>query len=155
MRNIKSILRYFRGNPGIMTVRPTTLNLEAVKRAPVGSVLTYGDTDWAGNADRFSVSGVVSLRGKLGCPITASSTKQSTIALSSGEAELVAALSRQRWNWQRQFGSTDDEVIEASQQILCCDSSAALGMIRRKGSTRKNRVESVLFFYNSGVLDQK
>ena len=26
MRNIKSILRYLRGNPGIMTVRPTTLN---------------------------------------------------------------------------------------------------------------------------------
>ena len=39
-RNIKSILQYLRG---IMTVRPTTLNPEAVKRAPVGSVLTYGD----------------------------------------------------------------------------------------------------------------
>ena len=57
MRNIKSILRCLRGNPGIMTVRPTTLNLEAVERAPVGSVLTYGDSDWAGDADRFSVSG--------------------------------------------------------------------------------------------------
>ena len=44
---------------------------------------------------------------------------------------------RQQWNWLRQFGSTDDEPTEASQQILCCDPSAALGMIRRKGSTRK------------------
>ena len=35
MRNIKSILRYFRGTPGIMKKRPTTLSLEAVKRAPV------------------------------------------------------------------------------------------------------------------------
>ena len=67
MRNIKSILRYLRGNPGNMTVRSTTLNLEAVKRAPVGPVLTYGDSDWAGDADRFSVSGAASwLRGKLG-----------------------------------------------------------------------------------------
>ena len=76
-----------------MTVRPTTLNPEAVKSAPVGSVLTYGDSDWAGDADRFSVSGTASwLRSKLGWhPITASSRRQSTIALSSGEAELVAA----------------------------------------------------------------
>ena len=66
MRNIKSILRYFRKNPGIVTVRPTTLNLEAVKRAPVGSVLRYGDSDWAGDADRFSVSGNASwLRGPI------------------------------------------------------------------------------------------
>ena len=66
--------------------------------------------------------------GKLGWyPIIASSRKQSTIALSSGEAELVAALSgacegmclRQQWNWPRQFGSTDDEATEVSQQIVC------------------------------------
>ena len=57
---------------GIMTVRPTTLDLEAVKRAPVGSVLTYGDSDWAGDTDRFSVSGTALwLRSKLGWyPIT-------------------------------------------------------------------------------------
>ena len=95
MRNNKSILRYLRGKPGIMTVRPTTLNLEAAKRALVGSVLTWEDSDWAVGADRFSVNGTASwLRGKLGWyPMTASNGKQSTIALSSGEAELIAALS--------------------------------------------------------------
>ena len=86
------------------------------------------------------------LRGKLGWyQIIASSRKQSTIALSSGDAELVAALSgacdgiglRQQWNWLRQFGNTDDEETGRSQQILCCDSSAALGMIRRKGLIRE------------------
>ena len=78
-----------------MTVRPTTVNLEAVTRAPVSYVWTYGDSEWAGDAYRFSVSGAASwLRGKLGWyPIIASSRRQSTIALSSGEAELVAALS--------------------------------------------------------------
>ena len=30
MKNVKSLLRYLRGHPGTMTVRPTTLNLEAV-----------------------------------------------------------------------------------------------------------------------------
>ena len=140
-----------------MTVRPTTLNLEAVKRASVGSVLTYGDSDWAGDADRFSVTGTASwLRGKHGCyPIIASSRKQSTIALSSGEAELVAALSatcegmglRQQWKCVRQFGCEDEEKTEASQQILCSDSSAALAMIKRKGSTRKTRhIELNAFF---------
>ena len=54
--------------------RPRTLNLEAVKRAPV----TYGDSDWASDADRFSVSETASwLRGKLGWyPINASRRKQ-------------------------------------------------------------------------------
>ena len=149
MRNIKSILRYLRGTPGIMIVRPTTLNLEDVNRAPVGSVLTYGDSDTAGDVDRFSVSGTASwLRGKLAWyPITASSRKQSMIALSSGEAELVAALSgacegmslRQQWDWLLKFGCNAEETSETTQQILCCDSSAALGMIKRKGSTRKTR----------------
>ena len=53
MRNIKSILRYLRGNPGIMTVQPMFFTLEAVERASEGSVLTYGDADWAGDAGRF------------------------------------------------------------------------------------------------------
>ena len=76
MMNIKSMLRDLRGNPGIMT-RPTTLNLDAARRALVGSVLTYGNSDWAGDDDLSSVSGAGSwLRGKLGWyPITASGRK--------------------------------------------------------------------------------
>ena len=59
----------------------------------MGSVLTCGDSDWVVDADRFSVSGAASLHGKLGWyPIIASRRKQSTIALSSGEAELVGWL---------------------------------------------------------------
>ena len=54
---------------------------------------------------------------------------------------------RQQWNWLRQFGSNDDESTEASQQILCCDSFAALGVLWRKGSTRKTRhIELKAFF---------
>ena len=77
---------------------------------------------------------------------------QSTIALGSDEAELVAALSgafqcmglRQQWNWLLKFGCNAKETNETTQHILCCDSSAALGLIKRKGSTSSHRVESVL-----------
>ena len=95
VKSIKSILRYLRGNLEIMTVRLTSLNQEAVKRAPLSSVLTCGDSDWVGDADRFSVTGTASwVRGKLlWYPITASSKKQSMMALSSCEAQFVAAFS--------------------------------------------------------------
>ena len=60
MRNIKSILRYLRGNPGIMTVQTMSFIVEAVRRAPEGSALTCGNAVWAGDADRFSASGTAS-----------------------------------------------------------------------------------------------
>ena len=44
---------------------------------------------------------------------------------------------RQHWNWLLRFGCNAEETSETTQQILCCDSSAALGMIKR--STRKTR----------------
>ena len=88
-------------------------------------------------------------------PTSASSKKQSTIAFSSGEAEWVAALSgacegmslRQQWSWLLKFGCNTEETNETTPQILCCDSSAALGMIKRKGTTRKTRhIEFKAFF---------
>ena len=125
-----------------MTVRPTALNLEAVNRPPDRSVLTYGDSDLAGNADRFSVSGTALwVQSKLGWyPITASSKKQSTVALSSG-VELGAALSGAFV--KQGFATTMELLVE----VWCCDSSAALGMIKRKGSTRQTRhIELKAFF---------
>ena len=97
-----------------MTVQLMTFNLEAVRRAPEGSALACGDAVLAGDADRFSVSGTASwAKDRLGWyPRIAISKKQSTIAPSKGEAELVAALSgacegmglRQQWNWLRKSG---------------------------------------------------
>ena len=56
-------------NPAILAWKPGSMsfNLEAVKRALEGSVLTNGDADWAGDADRFSVSGSASwVKDRLG-----------------------------------------------------------------------------------------
>ena len=63
MRNIEYVPQYLRGNIGIMTVQPMQFGMEAAEKAHEGSVLTHSESDWAGDADRFSVSGtVVSLR---------------------------------------------------------------------------------------------
>ena len=104
------------------------------------------------------------LATRIDSAITASSRKESTIAHTSGEAKLVAALSgasesmglRQQWIWLLQFGCSDEETTEASQQILCCDSFAAPGMIMRKGSTRKTRhIDSKAFFSQQWSVRQE
>ena len=141
MRNIMSILRYFRGNPGIVTVRPTTLNLEAVKRAPVRSVLTYGDSDWAGDADRFSVSGTASwLRGRV-------ELKTVNVALSSGEAELVAALSGACEGRRRMRRHNRSCVVTPLQRWV--RSSARAQLVRREMSSFKRSS------CNHGARDQR
>ena len=54
----------------------------------------------------------------------------------------------QQWNWLLKFGCNAEETNETTQQILCSDSSAALGMIKRKGSTCKTRhIELKAFFW--------
>ena len=108
---------------------------------------------------KFDADGKVLKRheheGETWYPITASNSKRSTVAPSSGEAELVAALSgacegmslRQQSKWLLKFGCTAEETIGSAQQILCCGYSAALGMIKRKGSSRKTRhIELKAFF---------
>ena len=54
---------------------------------------------------------------------------------------------RQQWNWLLKFGCNAEETNETTQHFMCCDSSAALGMIKRQGSTRKTRhIELKTFF---------
>ena len=54
---------------------------------------------------------------------------------------------RQQWNLLLKFGCNAEETSETTQQKLCCNSSAALDMIKRKGSTRKTRhIELKAFF---------
>ena len=107
--------------------------------------------------------------------------KQTTVALSSGEAEMVAALSGACEGlgihelWQRLVDFKSLEVDNKDQvdnksfkvdnqgqvfsnnklntaqraplQILCSDSTAAIGIVRRKGSSRRTRhVELKAFF---------
>ena len=161
VQNIKRILRYIRGNPGTMEVRPVQLELDLADRACPGSVLTYADADWAGDDDRRSISGVATwVRGACGWyPVSCTSRKQSSVALSSGEAELVAALSgaceglgvQSIWQWLLAFGKPTEHSSDHEKawpmQILCCDSSAAISIMRRAGATRRTgHIELKAFF---------
>lgn len=77
----KRILRYLKGtmNTGLHYTKSNTT-----------SIVTYSDADWAGShTDRKSVSGSVTLYN--GCPVAWFSRKQSCVALSTVEAEYVAA----------------------------------------------------------------
>ena len=86
MRNIKGFLRYLKCNLGILSVELSQFGIEAAKRAVKGSILMHP------------------------------ATTQMTIALSSGEGELVAALSgacdgcalRWLWWWLLEFGCPDE-----------------------------------------------
>ena len=108
-----------------------SFNLQAAKRVLEGSAFTFGDPDWAGHADRFTVSGTASwVKGRLGgCPITATSKEQPTIAHSSVEAEFVAALSgafectgpRQQWNWLRKSGHDSGIRFEMGRNSIIND----------------------------------
>ena len=77
------------------------------------------------------------------------------MALTSGEAELVAALSgacegmglRQQWKWSLKLGCSAEETNATTQQILCCASLCGGGYGTAQGLGSKDethRVESVL-----------
>ena len=99
-----------------MTVQPMQFGMEAAEKAHEGSVLTHSESDWAGDADRFSVRGtVVSLRQTwLISRDCIQPEAIDTIAISSWEAEMFAAVSgacegvglKQQWNWSESLGNT-------------------------------------------------
>ena len=78
-KGLKRILRYLRG----------TINLSLRFRKMKNSIITgYADADWGGDNDRKSTTGfLIEVYGNPVCWVT---KKQSTVALSSTEAEYVA-----------------------------------------------------------------
>lgn len=74
------ILRYLKGTVGYGILMKAHLR---------SSLQLYADADWASDSSRKSHTGVIAFLG--GAPIAWISKKQSSVALSSSEAELVAA----------------------------------------------------------------
>ena len=127
---VRRLLRYLRGKP-ICRIR--------FERQPICTdLVVYSDSDWAGcKVTRKSTSGTVLFLGKhllsFACRL------QKSVALSSGEAELVAqtagvgdALGVR--NLLSEFG------IHSSILSLC-DSSAARGICNRSGVGRLRHLE--------------
>jgi hypothetical protein len=80
---VKQILRYIAGTSGVGVFYPK-------KKEDRAELMGYSDSDLAGDLDnRKSTSGVLFFLGK--SPVSWQSTKQRVVALSSCEAEYIAA----------------------------------------------------------------
>ena len=142
--NIKRLLRYLIGNPACNMISCCTLDVPGIAGSPQGSVLVMTDADWAGDVnDRRSYSGIaVWVKGSTEntwYPIYASSKKQNMFCLSSGESELMALVGgacegiATRDQWSKMCNCSPGTIV------LCTDSAAALGFVKRKGASRRTR----------------
>ena len=124
-----------------------------------GSVLVMTVADWAGDVkDRRSYSGIaVWVKGSAEntwYPIYASSKKQNLVCLSSGESELMALVGgacegiATRDQWSKMCNCSPGTIV------LCSDSSAALGFVKRKGASRRTRhVDTKIYFMQAWAME--
>ena len=120
MTAAKRVLRYLK--------QTRDLNLTYVKDSPE-AIIGYSDADWAGDVqDRRSTSGNVFLLG--GGAITLSSRKQSSVALSTVEAEYMALrVAKQEGPWLRQL-QEELGVTEAGSTLIFEDNQGAISMAK-------------------------
>ena len=142
--NIKRLLRYWMGNPSCNMIVGCNLDVPGISGTPQGSVVVMTDADWAGDfKDRRSYS-VVAVRVKGSVDdkwylVYASSKKQNIVCWSSGESELMALVGgacegiATRDQWSKMCHWSPGTIV------LCTDSSAALGFVKRKGASRRTR----------------
>ena len=140
MKSTSSVLlRYLIGNPACNMIVGCNLDVPGIAGTPQGSVVVMTDADWAGDVkDRRSYSEIaVWVKGCVENTWYASSQKQNIICLSSGESELMALVGgacegiATRDQWSKMCNQLLKGAI-----VLCTDSSAALGFVKRKGASR-------------------
>jgi len=104
----------------------TTKNLWLTFGGPNAQILGFTDADWASQAHRHSISGFAF---KIGCgAVTWSSRKQSIVALSTAEAEYVAAAhSTKEALWFREFLGEFSDVVKGPID-LNCDNQATIAL---------------------------
>jgi hypothetical protein len=128
---LKRVLRYLKGAPRMVAI--------FVWQRPESKLWTYSDSDWAGCAKtRRSTSGGIIMRGKH--LLSHWSSTQSTVALSSAEAELNALVKAASetlglLNMLKEMGK-DFEVS------IMTDSSAAKGIVSRIGCGKVKHLEA-------------
>ena len=135
------------------------LDVPGIAGTPQGSVVVMTDADWAGDVqDHRSYSGIaVWVKGPVEntwYPVYASSKKQNMVCRSSGESELVALVGgacegiATRDQWSKMCNCSPETIV------LCTDSSAALGFVKRKGASRRTRhVDTKVFFMQAWAME--
>ena len=133
------------------------LDVPGIAGISQGSVVVMTDADWSGDVkDRRSYSGIaVWVKGSVEntwYPVYASSKNQIMLCLSSGESDELVTL----------VGGACEGIATRDQLsnlckcspgtiVLCTDSSAALGFVKRKGASRRTRhVDTKVYFMQAG-----
>ena len=157
--NIKRLLRYLIGNPACNMIVGCNFDVPGIAGTPQGSVVVRTDADCAGDVkDCRSYSGIaVWVKGSVEntwYPVYASSKKQNMVCLSSGEFELMALVGgacegiATRDQWSKLCKCSLGTIV------LCTDSSAALGFVKRKGASRRTRhVDTKVYFMQAWAME--
>ncbi len=133
---VKRILRYLKG----------TLNLALkYERSDSGTLIGYSDADWAGDQDdRRSTTGNVFLLG--GGAVSWLSKKQSTVALSTAEAEYVAlSQAAQECVWFRRLLS--DLGMDVSPVMILEDNQGAIAIAKNPVDNSRTKHIDIRYHY--------
>lgn len=127
---VKRILRYLKG-----TVDAKLMFTKASRSNIVG----YCDADWARDLDeRRSCTGYVFV--KQGAPISWNSKRQSTVALSSAEAEYMSlSACTQEALWFRQFEMDFSSSSTGSAVNIYCDNKSAIDLSETNGYNARTK----------------
>ena len=114
-------------------------------------IMVYSDSDWAGEADRKSVSGaLVKVNGH---PITWFSKKQSIVALSSTEAELIALVEAvKRAKYVKQL--VEDLGMEVDLPVTIFGDNQAALLIAKRGVISRMKHIDIRKYYIKEEVDQ-
>jgi len=145
-KGLKRILRYLKG----------TVNLYLSFQKNQGPLITaYADADWAGDVDRKSTTGfLIELYGN---PVCWTTKKQTTVALSSTEAEYVAlATASTEVVWTRNFLRELGWTIEDST-IVYEDNQSCIHLLSKYEHQRLKHIDVKFNFIrdlsNSGIIN--
>lgn len=113
---------------------------------------TYTDADWGSNLHRKSVSGYIVILS--GGAVAWSSKKQSTVALSTAEAEYIAAThATKQILWQRYLFKELD-LPHDDTSILLSDNQAAIAISHNPGfHARTKHIDIALHFLSDHVAN--
>lgn len=140
---VKRVFQYLKGTRELGITYGTNLSHGT-------ELMTYTDADWASSLHRKSISGYVVLLA--GGAVAWSSKKQSTVALSTAEAEYIAATHvTKQILWQRTLFRELD-MPQPDTSILYCDNQAAIAISHNPGfHARTKHIDIALYFLRDYV----
>ena len=140
----KRVLRYLK--------QTRDLSLTYVKDTPE-AIIVYSDADWAGDVkDRRSTSGNVFLLG--GAAITWSSRKQSSVALSTVEAEYMAlSVATQEAIWLRQL-QEELGMEETGPTLIYEDNQGAISMVKNPVFHKRTKHIQIRYHFDREAVEE-